>query len=337
MASVQLANIYEPLTFNAAVDEMAIELNRFLRSGIAVEDARIGAQLSAGGRIGEMAYYGLLDAAAEPNYSSDDPTSFSTPANISGLKDIFRLAAMNNSWSTMDLSRELALKDPLAAIINKVSGWWATQEEKRLIQSALGVLADNVANDSSDMLNAIFIEEGTAAVEANLISAEAVLDTKQTMGDHAENLSGMAVHSVIYTNLQKQNLIDYIVDSEGKVRMPTYLGYNLIVDDSMPVRAGTTDGFVYTTILFAAGVFGAASGNVAVPSEMDRVANSGDGGGEDILHSRRSRVYHPYGFQFTSASVAAESPTLAELAGATNWDRVVARKNTGMAFLQTNG
>ena len=72
-------------------------------------------------------------------------------------------------------------------------------------------------------------------------------------------------------------------------------------------------------------------------SELDRDPSSGNGGGQTLIYSRRSDIFHPLGFQFLSGSVAGQSATQAELALAANWDRVWERKNTGIAFLQTNG
>ena len=50
-------------------------------------------------------------------------------------------------------------------------------------------------------------------------------------------------------------MIDFIPDSEGKP-IATFQGRRVIVDDSLPMRAGTTDGLVYTTYLFGPGAFG---------------------------------------------------------------------------------
>lgn len=337
MAEVRIADIYDPLIFNGGVQEASVELNAFLRSGIMVQDAVVDAMASGPGSIGEIPFfYGLTHD--EPDYVSDDPATTSTPAKISGAKQIYRTAHQHKSWSTMDLARELALQDPLAAITNRIGGYWASNTEQRLIQTALGILADNIANDTSDMVNAIHTETGSAATAANRISAAAVLDTTQTLGDHATNIGAIAMHSIQYNELRKANLIDYIDwPSDAKVRIPMYLDMEVVVDDSMPVRAGTTDGFVYTVILFSRGAFAYGSGTPEVPSELEREASAGNGGGQDILHSRTTEIVHPYGTQFTSASVAAQTATRAELATATNWDRIYnERKNVGIAFLTVN-
>jgi len=336
MAAVLLSDVYEPVTFNQAVQEAAIEVNAFVSSGVLLSDPRIDEMASIGGHIGDLPFYNGL-TNDEPDYSSDDPASFSTPAKITDEKQIFRKAMMNKAWSTMDLSRELALSDPLGAITSRIGHYWSTMLSRRLIQSSLGVLADNVAADSSDMLYTIATDAAATATAAEKISAEAVIAAAATMGDAASGLTAIAMHSVVYNTLQTNNLIDFIPDARGEVKFATYLGYVVVVDDAMPAVAGSNR-ITYTSVLFNGGSYAHGVGTPTVPSELDRVPSSGDGGGQDIIYSRRTDIVHPYGFAFISGSVAGDSATEAELAAAANWNRVYAnRKNIGLAFLQTNG
>ena len=335
MATVQIADIYNPLTFAPAEQEMQLELNRFINSGVLTMDPRLSAMAATGGNIGELPFFKPL-GTEEPNYSTDNPAVNSTAAKITSDKMVFRLASQNKSWSTMDLAVELALQDPTQAITGKIGEYWATNNEKRAIQSAMGILADNVANDSGDMVNNIATDSASAVTANELIGSDAIIDTVQTMGDHGENLGVIAMHSVPYRRLQKQNLIDFIPNSRGEVNIPTYQGKTVIVDDSLPAVAGSNR-ITYTSILFSQGAMAGGFGAPQNASELDRDPSSGNGGGETILYSRRSDIFHFLGFTFTSANVAGQSATQAELATAANWDRVWNRKNVGIAFLQTNG
>lgn len=334
MAVTQIADIYEPLTFAAIIDERAVELNRFIQSGVLAENATLTGMASQGGRIGEVPNFKPLEDV-EPNISGDDPAVTSTPQKITGQKQIWRLAALNQSWSTMDLSIELALKDPAMAITEKVAQYWATQQQKRLVASALGVLNSNLAGDD-DMSVVLGTDDVGAPTDAELVSAEAVINTQQTSGDHQFLFTAIAMHSVIFTRLKINNLIDYIPDSRGEVLIPTYLNMRVVVDDGMPAVAGTNR-VLYTTVLFGAGAFGGGKGQVVNPSELDRTPDAGNGGGQETLYSRTSDIIHPWGCSFNSSSVADESATLAELQDAANWDRIYDRKNVAIAFLQTNG
>ena len=334
MAVTDISSIYEPLTFAERIDEASVELDAFIQSGVLVDDALLTAQASAGGRIGEIANFEFLTQTA-PNISSDDPSSHATPQAIAGQKQIWRLAALNQSWSVMDLARELALKDPVAAITNKIGGYWAIERQRRLIQACIGIYNDNVTA-ADDMYINIATDAALPVAAAELISPAAVMDAQQTAGDHMGMFTAIAMHSVVFTSLKKQQVIDYISPAGTPLPYPTYLGMRVIVDDMLPVTTGTNRK-TYTTILFAAGAFSRGQGVVNVPSEMIRIPTAGTGGGQESIFSRISEIHHPWGFSFVSGSVAGDSATLAELALAANWNQVYHRKNIGLAFLLTNG
>lgn len=338
MAEVRLVDIYEPTAFNAAVQEAAVESNAFLASGILTRDPRIDSMVGVGGMVGELPNFNPL-TNDEPDYTTDDPTNLATPAKIASGTQIYRLANQHKSWSTMDLSRQLALADPLGAITSRVGHYWGVNTQQRVVSSAMGVLADNVANDNSDMVIDVSIADGDNALAANLISAEAVIDAMATLGDMSSAVTAIAMHSVVYTTLRKLNLIDFIPDARGEVRFPTYLGLRVVEDDNLDVTAGGISGFIYTSILFGQGAFGYGTTPAVMPSELEREANAGNGGGQDILHYRHNEIIHPQGFAFASAGLAqGVSATRANLEAAAQWDRIYTeRKNIPLAFLKTNG
>ncbi len=334
MATVQLADIYNPVAFATGAQEDQIELNRFIQSGIMTGDPRISAFAQSGGTKNEVAFMKPL-GTPEPNYSSDDPDSDSTPQKITGAKFDVRTAYQNQSWSTMDLASEVALVKPVPAITGKIGAYWATTNERRVIASSVGVLADNVANDNGDMLNDISITTGTIS-DANRINNNAIIDTIQTMGDHGEKIQALAMHSAIYRKMQKDELLDTdIPASDAELNIRRYQGKMIIVDDSLVPDTTVPSHPVYTVHLFTAGAYVGGEGMPENASEMDRNAAAGNGGGEELLYSRRTDIIHPLGFSCVGTP-AGNSLTLAELRLATTWDRVWDRKVTGLAFLKVN-
>lgn len=335
MATVRLTDIYNPLTFARRAQEAQTELNAFVASGIAVSDPVLQQQLNAGGNIGDINFYGPL-TNTEPRYSNDDPADVNTiHGKISNKTQKYRSAQRNYSWQVMDLARELADADPVGAITGRIGQFWANDDQTRLVQGLLGVLADNVANDSSDMLVSVATDAATAVTDAERISGNIVIDGMQTLGDHKMMVSAMAIHSAIHARLQKQQLIDYVRDADNNIMFERYLGKRLIIDDSLPAVAGTNR-ITYTSILFGPGAVLRGNGRVEVPSEIDRNPDAGNGGGEQRIYSRVNNVMHPNGFSCISGSVAGQSLTRAELALAANWNRIAERKNIPIAFLQTN-
>ena len=57
---------------------------------------------------------------------------------------------------------------------------------------------------------------------------------------------------------------------------------------------------------------------------------------DTVLINRRRYILHPRGVKFTSSSVAADSPTNAELETAANWVRVYENKNVRMVAVTHN-
>ena len=333
MANVQLSDVYNPLTFAQFAQESQLELNRFISSGILVMNPLINALASTGGNIGELPNYTPI-GTDEPNYSNDVVGTTSTPLNITTAKQTFRLASQNQSWSTMDISRDLALADPVAAITGRIGQYWANTNEQRLISSLVGVLAADEAA-SSEMVIDIATDAVLPVLAAETISGDVVIDTLQTMGDHSFNVTAIAVHSVVYSSLQKQDLIQFVRNSDNNIMFSTYLGKRVIVDDSLPAVAGSNR-VTYTSVLMGDGAVAGGEGSVTNASEMFRKPDAGNGGGEESIYSRRADIIHPLGFTFTSASVAGQSATRAELQTAANWTRVWDRKNIPIAFLKTN-
>lgn len=334
MATTRISDIYEPKTFEQGVDEAATEANLFYQSGIMVRDSSLDALANGSGRIAELPFYKALNDV-EPNYSSDDPAVTSTPQKLGGGVQVARKAFMNNSWSAMDLSRELALKDPLDGITSKIGTYWSTQIQRRTIQSLVGVLAGNVSNDAGDMVFKVATDAAGAPTADEKISGKVILAAKQTMGDAAGKLTGIAMHSVQFTELQTQQLIEYVTDPVTGINYPTYLGYRVIVDDGLPAVMGTNR-ITFTSVLFGAGALAWGAGEPDVASEVERKADTGNGGGQEIIYSRRQDIIHPAGFAFNSTTVTGETPTLANLALPANWSRVYDRKSVALAFLQTN-
>jgi hypothetical protein len=157
------------------------------------------------------------------------------------------------------------------------------------------------------------------------------------MGDASDQLTTIAVHSAVMKQMVKNDDIDYIPDSNGQLTIPTYMGLRVVVDDGLTVTAGTTDGFKYTSVIFGNGAFGYGEGTHPNPVEVEREASQGNGGGIEKLWVRKTWILHPFGFQNTGTPATnGFSYTLAELAAATAWDRVIERKNVPLSFLITN-
>ncbi len=324
--------------FERDVVQRSIETNLLYQSGIVVPDQRLDELAKSPGKTFNMPFFNDL-GDDESNVGSDNPDSSSTPKKIGTDKDVSVKHVRNQSWSSADINLTMIGVDPMDVILNLVSGYWNRQMQRILIASLSGVLADNIANDAGDMVYNICTEvSGDAILDSNCISGDAVVMSKQTMGDQSMSLVAIAMHSTVFSRLQKQNLISTVRNSEGKIMFHKYLELIVIVDDRCPAVTNETTGKIeYTTYLFGQGAVGIGNGQAKVPIEVKRDPDAGDGEGIETLYSRKHFILHPRGVAFQNSSVAGISPTNAELEEAANWDRVYNRKNIRIAVLKTNG
>jgi hypothetical protein len=227
----------------------------------------------------------------------------------------------------------------MQAIVDLVGNYWARTDEGLVVSCLKGIFA---AGSMAGNRLAIASETVAGQSATTRLNGSTFVDATVKLGDRGDRLTAVAMHSATEAALRKLDLIDFIPDSEGKDQIKTFQGRRVIVDDNLPVRAGTTDGQVYTTYLFGAGAFakGAApldgtplqGGFGTEGVEIGRVPLESD----TFLINRRRHILHPRGVKFTSASVAADSPTNAELENGANWTRVFENKNVRIVAVDHN-
>lgn len=335
--TTRLSDTIVPTVFNSYGAVNNIELTAFFNSGVVARSALLDTLANEGGTINHMPFWKDLDQTEEPNYSTDDPDVSAAASKIQAGEMVARVAQMNKAWSAADLVTELAGTDPMKRIRARTDVYWGRQWQRRLIAAALGVRNDNVATGSSDMIYDVSTADGLNAVDANLFGRTVFTGGVFTLGDQFGQIGAMGVHSVVFKRMVDNDDIEFIKDSAGDLTIPVYMGKRVIVDDSMPVEAGATSGFVYTSVLFGQGAFGYGEGTPRVPTEVFRDPKAGNGGGVEQLWTRKTWLIHPFGYKWTDNTVTGQSPTLANLRVAANWARQVARKNIPIAFLKTNG
>lgn len=343
----RLANIIDVTVFQDLPPEDLPEKTALFQSGVVTRNPLLDQLANAPGKTAELPYWKDLDPTAEPNYSNDNPADVATPLQIEQDEMIARKAFLNQGWTESDLAAELAMGgNAMRRIRARIDTYWMRRWQRRLVNTAVGVMLSNVASDGGDMVHDVSIQDGNAATDANLFSRAAMVAAAFTMGDQFDGIGTIVVHSVIAQRMIDNDDIIYIPDSQGNLTIPTFLGKRVVIDDGAPVIAGTTSGFRYVSMLFGQAAFGYGEGTPEVPVEVDRKAEGGNGGGVETLWSRKTWLIHPLGHRFTSNTVtgpaapknpAGVSPTDADLRLAANWERTYNRKNIPLAFLVTNG
>lgn len=337
--TTRISDIVVPEIFTPYVQQMTQEKSRLVRSGAISRDSMLDQRLAGGGLTFNEPSFRDLDNDAD-NVSDDDPAVDSTPNKLGTSTEIQVRLSRNNSWSSMDLAGDLAGADPMGAIANRVSDYWTRRLQAAYIATMKGVFADNdaaptgtehVAGDMTHDVSGAGFADGVTN-----FSAEAFIDATLTMGDSMESLGMVMVHSVVYGRMLKNNLIDFVQDSVNgqAIRIPTFLGREVIVDDSVPFTAG-----VFQSWLFGAGATRFGAGSPKVPTEVDRKASAGNGSGQDVLFNRTEWIIHPVGCAYvgtTSAGGPSNAATANNLANAGSFARVFPeRKQIKVARLIT--
>ena len=331
-----------PSTFSQGINLQSLALDAFIQSGAVVHDPSLDAFLanSMGAPLITVRQLAPL-ADEEENISTDDPGVMSVPSKVSGLQTNAVRQSLNKSWSEMDLAVDLYGPDPLASVMSQISKYWLTRRQARLLASLTGVLADSVANNGSDLL----IDKAPsyeAIGPTNVISAEAIIDSSNLMGDRSQELKWLVVHSTVFSTMQKLNLIQTEKLSDSDIFFHSYLGYPVIRDDGLTVETipavvggGSAHPAynIYSSFLFGYGAFSFGAGSPKTPFEILRTPAAGNGGGQETIYHRVEWVLHPQGYSTTLTS----TPTIAQLQTGASWTRVWERKRIPLAVIKTRG
>src|SRR4051812_4810211 len=335
MAKTAVADIIIPTEFEKYAIERTAELSTFGECGIVESAPEFDALAAGGGREVKMPFWKDLSAARQ---LLSDSASL-TVNKITSDQDIARIHNDAQVWSVNHLAKVISGDDPMQAIVDLVADYWARIDEGLLVSCLKGLFA---AASMSGNLLAIHSESIAGQSAATRLNGATFVDACAKLGDRADRLTAVAMHSATEAALRKLDLIDFIPDSAGKAMLRVFQGRRVVVDDNLPTRAGTTDGTVYTSYLFGPGAFAKGSCRLdAAPLqggwgsegvELARVPLDSD----TVLINRRRYILHPRGVKFTSASVAGDSPTNTELETAANWVRVWENKNVRLVAITHN-
>lgn len=345
MAVVRLSDVVIPEVYLGYQALNTPELTAFWQAGLVVRTELMDTIARTGGKQVTLPFWKDLDSSIEPNMSNDDPADMAVPNKVGTGTMTARKAFMNQGFSSMDLIGELSGSEPLQHIRNRFGTYWARQYQRRLIASLKGILADNIANDSGDMV----VNISAAAGELARFNSTAAIDAAATMGDALDSsgFGAIAVHSAIRTKMVKDQDIIYIPDAQGKLTIQTYKGMRVIVDDALVYSGAAGADRIYMSVLIGTGFFGfgseigscfaAGEGVPMMPVEVEREARAGNGGGMETIWERKTTILHPYGWSWTDPTggdaLTEFSPVLTDLAKAAPWNRVVDRKQAPIAFV----
>jgi len=344
-----------PVVFSAMAYERTKELTAFVQSGIVREQPILtkwlnseignggGSQTlnrptwndldASGNTHGTAGAERIGDDTNSPLYTASFGTAFPPAQGISTHNIIAVRVDRNNHWAASTLAASidgLSSPDPMGVIGNLVGTYWARRFQKYCLAIVAGVVADNTANDAGDYT---FDVSGAGFVPGvTNFTAEALIDALATLGDADNQITNLAVHSKVRNRMRKNDLIDFLPDSEGKLTIPSFQGLVLTVDDGLPVT-----GNVYDSYLFGPGFL---EYGTAIPKNATTTVwrdEAGNGAGSEELWNRVCWCIHPMGHAYVGAVPSiGGGPTNTLLATGASWDRrAQTRKNVPFARLVT--
>lgn len=309
-----------PNKFTEYTLQRTTEKSMLVRSGIAVSNPQVAQLINGtpkGGNLIQMPFYNAL--------TGEDEVFGETALEPSGVttgSEWATLLIRQKAWGDTDLAKVFGGSDPMAAIADLVSDWWIGREQAIMLSILKGLFTANTGALKAHVLDI------SGEASDNAISVDATLDAKNLMGDAFDKLGVVFMHSATYTKLQKQNQITTEYASDLKVKIDYYLGYEVIVDDGMPVNSG-----VYDTYFVGKGAFaredGMPQGLVGYETDRDSLA------AKNILINRRAIVLHPLGVSFNNnATLAGKYANNTELATAANWRLAADHKKVPIVCLR---
>jgi len=307
--TTRLIDVIEPEIFTPYTIQRTMELSALVQSGIITNDAEFDSLAGGANTLINMPFWN--DLGNEESQIMRDEGDMDIN-KITSSDDIARKHARVNAWGANGLSAMLSGDDPMDAISQLVAAYWARDMQRTLLATLSG------AFKSQSMTQKLYDITDRDA-DAGTINMRTFLDATQLMGDAKEALTGVMMHSAVETELRKQDLIEYVPQSDQGKPIAYFNDKRVIVDDSMAYDTNTGVAEMY---IFGQGAIALGNGSHPriVPTEVDR--NPLAYSGEEALINRKIFILHPRGVKWNEGGVANEFPTNAEIDTAARWSRV---------------
>ena len=338
-----ITDAYEPQAWSEYFVEQNTAKNQLVQAGILASDPEISAKIAQGGRLLDMPFWNDLPfdlGTGSRSSVATDTDDEITPDGIDYSQDIAVVNYRTKAWQVSPLVKYVAGSDPVEVFLDRQVNWWLREKQRLLLKILAGLFGSSGCLEATHV-NSLAGEDGTNATAAQLISNDAIEDTRFLLGDAYDKFTGMMMHSTVFKRLRSLDLIDTEADSAQNLMIQTYQGLRVIVDDGVTKTAGSTSGYKYDTFLFGQGAIAyeeiptdpAQDPNI----ELYRQPLKGTGAGALDVITRSQFVMHPRGCAWQLSPSSVDYPTDTELETVTSWSDVWLAKNIRIAKLVTNG
>lgn len=322
---------FDPEVFSNYMAEQPTWNDRIIASGILVQDNTIMSMIGEKGNVCTLPFYTPIDAEEDPALNNDGETD-NTPTEVSGKKQTAVLIQRMKAWKAQDFTKELTGADPMTHIANSVSDFYKQVRTKDLMSTIDAVLSLTAMKDH--------VTDITAETDPKINETSLIYAQQKAIGDSADNMGLLIMHSYIYARYKALGLVDYnkytVTNAiENTLDLPTINGFIPIVSDRFTVDT-TGANPVYKTYLVGAGaILTCDKTNYEKPYYTDYDAETN--AGVSKLYTKQGYVLHPNGVSIKADKIAKESPTNAELGTSANWSLAFNHKNVRMGVIKSLG
>ena len=217
---------FDEEVFTGMMQEEDYWKNPILASGIVQQDDSIMDLIGEKGNVATIPIYKPLDANESGMEAlNNDGETNNTPVEISGNKQTCMMIQRMKAFKAKDFTKELTGADPMTQIKNKIAGYYQQVWENEMMNIAKAVLGVTALKEH-------VLDLGEKAIDAG-----SVYDIGQAaLGDMADGLGLMVMHSMIYKEYQKMGMVDfdkYVIGEviQKEVTLPTIAGKHVLVTD----------------------------------------------------------------------------------------------------------
>lgn len=347
MALSQLSDLWTPDIWIRNLREKQATFPSILNSGIAVGSPIFDEIAMGAGVTANIPYFkDITDQADGIQVENTAPTV----QGITGDKQVCPILNRETVNSSTALAAQVSGGDIVGGFTDAMAARRLKQRNSTLIALVRGAFAGLGANGAAAALSGMrtesFDETGNDATSDQTFNSDLFITAKALMGELADDLAGGAllIHPNVLGSLeiQDKNSFFYGTISGLPFTIKTYRGIPVFTS-SLLVRAGTTNGYVYDSYLFAKGIVAKGEkpqqgGTPGAPA-IDVASlnyNPDVNLNNERIYDRTRHVMHLNGMKWTGTA-AGQSATNTELATATNWSYLFQTQNrAGIVCIRTN-
>ena len=302
-----------------------VKQNALLKAGVLRQRQDLAALLTeqTGGNFISVPMVGHIGGTALNYDGSTNITATGLETFLASMIVVGRAKA----WLEKDFAYDMTGHDFMEDIAAQVVEYWDDVDQATILATLAGIFGVTAGSFSTKHTLDI-TSASTKTVGAGTLNTA----IQKACGDNKDIFTVAIMHSVVATNLENQQLLDYwkYTDANGMERntnMASWNGRTVFVDDDVPVDTSGTNP-VYTTYVLGADAFDYVDCGAKVPVEVFRDPTTA--GGQDMLITRQRKIFQPKGFKFVQPSTPIVSPTDVQLATAARWTVVTDSAGTGL-------